>query len=90
MALVKLPTPMRAYTNNQTELQINGSCVGEVVNKLVVLFPALREYIYNDRQQLRPYVTIFVNQVNIRDLQNLDTLVNDKDRLVMILSIAGG
>lgn len=90
MALVKLPTPMRAYTDNQTELQIKGATVGEVLNKLVAQFPTLRDYIYNDRQELRPFVTIFVNQVNSKDINSLDTPLSDEDRLVMVLSIAGG
>jgi molybdopterin converting factor small subunit len=90
MALVKVPVPMKAYTENQTEFHISGSTVGEVVEKLVALFPAVRDYILNDRQQLRPFVTIFVNQENIRDLQSLETPLKDDDRLMMIFSIAGG
>jgi molybdopterin converting factor small subunit len=90
MALIKLPVPMRAYTDNQTELHIQGSNVGEVLNHLIAQFSSLSGYLFNDRQQLRPFVTIFVNQVNIKDLQDLATPVNDEDRLVMILSIAGG
>ena len=90
MALVKLPTPMRVYTDNQTELQIRGATVSVVLGKLVSQFPALRDYIFNDRQELRPFVTIFVNQVNIKELNSLETPVTDEDRLVMVLSIAGG
>lgn len=90
MAIVKLPTLMRVYTDNRTELQILGSTVGEVLENFVTQFPALQNYIYNKHQELRPFVTIFVNQVNIKDLQDLSTPVGDEDRLVMVLSIAGG
>jgi len=90
MAIVKLPTPMRVYTENQTEFQIDGSNVGEVLKKLAIQFPALNDYIFNSRQELRPNVTVFVNQVNIRDLKLLDTPLLDNDRLRMVLSIAGG
>jgi molybdopterin converting factor small subunit len=90
MALVKLPVPMRAYTDNQTEFHISGSTVGEVLSNLTAQFSSIGEYLFNDRRQLRPFVTIFINQVNIKDLQDLATPVRDEDRLVMILSIAGG
>ncbi len=90
MALVKIPTPMRAYTDNQTEVHLMGSTVGEVLEKLVAQFPAVRDYVFNDRRELRPFVTIFINQVNIRDLHSLDTSVKDEDQLLVVLSIAGG
>jgi adenylyltransferase/sulfurtransferase len=90
MAFVKLPTPMRVYTDNQTELQISGSNVGEVLSKFVTQYPALQDYIFNKNQEIRPYVTIFVNQVNIKDLKSLDTPLVNEDCLMIVLSIAGG
>jgi molybdopterin synthase sulfur carrier subunit len=50
----------------------------------------MRPHITNSDGQLRPFVNIFLDENNIRDLQGLDTPLKDGDKLLMIPSIAGG
>jgi adenylyltransferase/sulfurtransferase len=53
-------------------------------------FPALRPHLFNGDGQLRPFVNLFLNDENIRDLQGLETPLSTDDRLMLIPSIAGG
>jgi adenylyltransferase/sulfurtransferase len=39
---------------------------------------------------LRPFVNLFVGENNIKDLQGVDTLVKDGEKIMLITSIAGG
>jgi molybdopterin converting factor small subunit len=90
MAILKIPTPLRSYTNGQTEISVRGSTVGEVMLDLVTQFPALRPHLYNGKDELRPFVNLFLNSENVKDLQGMDTPLAEDDRLLLIPSIAGG
>jgi len=54
------------------------------------LHPSLRQHLYNSSGQLRPFVNLFLNEDNIKDLQGLETPLQEGDRLMLIPSIAGG
>jgi adenylyltransferase/sulfurtransferase len=90
MPTLKIPTPLRSYTDGQTEVSLEGNTVGEVMDGLVTRYPTLRPHLFNGEDQLRPFVNLFLNDNNIKDLQGLDTPLKDGDRLMLIPSIAGG
>ncbi len=90
MATIRIPTPLRPYTNGQSDLQIAGKTVGQVLDNLVQQYPALRTHIFNENGELRPFVNLFIGEDNINDLQGITTPVQDGDRLLLIPSIAGG
>jgi adenylyltransferase/sulfurtransferase len=46
--------------------------------------------LFNDSGELRPFVNLFVGENNIKDLQGVNTPIQDGDKLVLIPSIAGG
>jgi adenylyltransferase/sulfurtransferase len=90
MITLKIPTPLRTYTNGQTEISVQGGTVATAMNDLVTQFPALRPHLFNGKAELRPFVNLFINSENIKDLHGLDTPLEDGDRLMLIPSIAGG
>ncbi len=90
MATLKIPTPLRSYTNGQAEISVRGANVAEAMNDLVGQFPTLKPHLYNGDGNLRPFVNLFVGENNIKDLQGVNTPIKDGDRLVLIPSIAGG
>jgi molybdopterin converting factor small subunit len=90
MAKLKIPTPLRAYTNGQVEVNVNGGSVASAMTDLIGQFPALKPHLYNEGGELRPFVNLFVGENNIRDLQGLETPISDGDRVILIPSIAGG
>ncbi len=90
MPSLRIPTPLRTYADGQTEVVLNGSTVSEVMNNLVEQYPSLRPHLFNGEAQLRPFVNLFLNEDNIKDLQGMDTPLKEGDRLMLIPSIAGG
>lgn len=90
MAVLRIPTPLRAYTNGQAEVPVAGANVGEAMGDLVKQFPALKPHLYNSEDSLRPFVNLFVGQDNIKDLQGLETPLDDSAQVRLIPSIAGG
>lgn len=90
MPVLRIPTPLRAYVNGQTEVTLEGNTVSAVMVNLVEEYPALRPHLFNGEGQLRPFVNLFLNEDNIKDLQGMDTPLQENDRLMLIPSIAGG
>jgi molybdopterin converting factor small subunit len=87
---IRIPTPLRAYTNGQNEIAVEGQTVGEALENLVSLHPALRQHLFSSEGRLRAFVNLFLNDENIKDLNGVDTPIGPTDRLMLIPSIAGG
>ncbi len=90
MAILKIPTPLRSYTEGLTEVKVSGKNVGQAMQQLVDRYPTLRPHLYNGDGRLRPFVNLFVGENNVKDLQGLETPLEEEARLLLIPSIAGG
>ena len=90
MAVLKIPTPLRSYTNGLTEIHVSGSNVAEAMESLVQQYPTLRPHLYNGEGRLRPFVNLFLGENNVKDLQGLETPLDENARVLLIPSIAGG
>ncbi len=90
MPVLKIPTPLRSYTDGQAEIRVQGSNAAEALQHLVEQYPALKPHLYNGDGHLRPFVNLFLGEHNIRDLQGLQTPLDEETRLMLIPSIAGG
>ena len=90
MTTLKIPTPLRQYTNGHAEVAGSGPNVAEAMQNLVEQFPALEQHLYNGNGEMRAFVNVFLGEDNTRDLQGLETPLNEGDTLRIIPSIAGG
>lgn len=90
MAVLKIPTPLRSYTNGQAEISVVGGNVAEAMQSLVEQYPTLRPHLYNGDGRLRPFVNLFLGENNIKDLQGMETPLDENARVLLIPSIAGG
>jgi len=90
MPVLRIPTPLRTYTNGQSDVIVSGSNISDALTDLTAQYPALKPHLFNDGGELRPFVNLFVGENNIKDLQGVNTPIQDGDRLVLIPSIAGG
>jgi molybdopterin synthase sulfur carrier subunit len=90
MATLKIPSPLRTYSNGQAVVEVTGSTVSEALNSLIDQYPDFQQHLFNGQHDLRPFVNLYLNSEDIRHLQNLDTPLRAEDRLVIVPSIAGG
>ncbi len=90
MATVRIPTPLRKYTQGQEEVTIDGTNVGALLESLESNYPGIRERICDDKGAVRRFVNIFVADEDIRFLDNLDTSVGESDEVSIVPAIAGG
>jgi adenylyltransferase/sulfurtransferase len=87
---IHIPTPLRRFTGDQGEVQVEGGTVGEALGDLTRLHPALRRHLYTDDGALRSFVNLFLNDEDVRHLQKDATPIKVGDTLSIIPSIAGG
>ena len=90
MSSVRIPTPLRKLTNELEVVQASGANIGEVLASLDKAFPGLKERICDDSGQVRRFVNIFVNDEDIRFLDNTSTPVKEADEISIVPAIAGG
>ena len=90
MATLRIPTPLRAYTSGKSEVNVSGARISEALADLTTQYPAIKPHLFNEGDELRPFVNLFLGENNIKDLQGMNTPIGDGDKLVLIPSIAGG
>ena len=90
MATVRIPSPLRRYTNNQSKVEGNGANIIQLIENLESQYPGVKSRLCDDRGQIKRYVNIFVNGEEIRTLQGDETVVADNDEVSIIPAMAGG
>ena len=90
MPIVRFPALMKFYVDNQSEFQVNGSTVTNLLENILVRYPALKSHLFDANGELRRHFNIFVNGVHLRDLDGLDTKLNQDDKVILMASAAGG
>ena len=87
---MNIPTALRQYTRNQSDLQVDASTVQETLQKLDGLFPGLKAFILNESSELRRYVNVFVNGKDIRSGDGIMTKLREGDHVMIVPAVAGG
>jgi len=89
-ARVRVPTPLRRFTGGAEEVNATGATVAALVEDLEKHHPGIKERICDEEGKIRRFVNIFVNGDDIRFLDNLETVIKDRDEVSIIPAIAGG
>jgi molybdopterin converting factor small subunit len=85
-----IPSVLRPQVGDQSRLEVDGTSVGEVLNTIAAQYPEFGKRLFADATKLNRYINVFVNEEDIRFLQQLETPVGAKDEVTLIPSIAGG
>ena len=86
---VQIPTPLRPNAGGQAVVEVAASTVGESLAKLIEIHPAMGGKLF-DNGNLRRFVNIYVNDEDIRYLENLATPIKEGDKIGIILAESGG
>jgi len=87
---VRIPSPLRSYTQGADVVETEGASVGEVLNSLKSKAAGIETRLFKGPQQLNRFVNIYVNDEDIRFLKNLDTPVKNGDEISIVPAVAGG
>ncbi|HXW66669.1 MAG TPA: molybdopterin-synthase adenylyltransferase MoeB [Thermoplasmata archaeon] len=87
---VRLPTPLRAFAGGHAEVASEGATVGAVVQGVANAYPGLRPHLFTADGALRNFVSVYLNDEDVRYLERDATPVKDRDVVSIVPAIAGG
>ncbi len=87
---VRIPTPLRQYTEQESEVQLEGATVGEILEGFKTRFPDAGSRFFSAESKTSRFVNLYLNDEDIRFLGDLDTPVKDEDTVSIVLAVAGG
>jgi len=87
---VRIPTTLRSLAGGSSEVEVDGSTVGEALKALDAAHPGFADRLLDDEGNLRRFVNVFVADDDVRYLQGLDTPVPDGETVAIIPAVAGG
>lgn len=88
--MVRIPTPLQKLTQNKSEVEVKGANIKELITDLEKNFPGIKDRLYDESGKLRKFINIYVNEEDIRFLEQDKTTLKDGDEVSIIPAIAGG
>ena len=85
---VRIPSPLRQYTEQVSEIRMEGKTVGEVLENFKARFPEADTRFFSTKTSR--FMNLYLNDQDVRSLENLKTPVNENDTLSIVFAIAGG
>jgi len=90
MPIIRIPAPLRRLTNDEEEIPVTGTTVGEAITRLDETHPGLGERILDEHGTIHRFVNVFLNDEDVRFLQENSTPVTESDVISIVPAIAGG
>ncbi|MDR1066678.1 MAG: MoaD/ThiS family protein [Clostridiales bacterium] len=87
---ILIPTALRAFTDRRGEVQAEGKTVGEAVASFAKAYPDIRRHLYEEDGTLRSFINVYVGEMNVKNLDGVDTRLKDGDTVTLVPAIAGG
>ena len=90
MPVLSLPSVLTPLTGGQHTISATGTTVEKALNDVVSRFPALAPRLRDENGAPYPFVTIYLNDEDIRFLGGFDAQVQSGDELSVVPAVAGG
>ena len=87
---IRIPTVLRTHVDGQTKVDMAGGTVGQVLGALLDAHPTLKGRLMDEQGEVNRFINVYLNDEDVRFLENLETSVKDGDTLMIVPSIAGG
>lgn len=89
MVTIRLPTVLRRLANDQADVLVDASNIGEALQALARTHPGVGSQLL-DAGRVRPFVRVFLGAQDMAALQGPLTPVGRTDVLRIVPAIAGG
>lgn len=86
---VRIPTPLRKLTHDVELVQVSSGTIAGAIAELQNQFPGIAERLIDEKGEVRRFVNIYLNEEDIRFLDNQTTVIKDGDEISIIPAIAG-
>lgn len=90
MVEVEIPATIRAAVGSPAQVAVEGLSVREVLESLSVTYPPMRPRLIGEDGKLHRFVNVYVNGIDIRQLDGDATRLIGKERVQILSAISGG
>ena len=90
MTTVRVPPVLRTATGGLKQVEVGGDTVGEAIAGLTAAYPGLATQLLDAQGGLNRFVNVYLNDTDVRHLEELATPVGERDTLVLLPAMAGG
>lgn len=90
MPVLNLPSVLTPLTGGQHTIPAKGSTVAEALDDVVRRFPALSLRLRDEHGAPYPFVTIYLNDEDIRFVGGFDAQLQPDDEVSVVPAVAGG
>jgi MoaD family protein len=87
---IQIPTALRPQAGDNPSIDLAGATVSELLTALSGQYPELGKRLFKEEGEINRFINIYVNDEDIRFLDNLDTAVSANDEVSIVPAIAGG
>lgn len=87
---IRIPTTLRTLTGGESQVQVEGATVGEVLANLDAAHAGFSDRLFDEDGSLRRFVNVFVADDDVRYLDGVATPVPDGETVSIIPAVAGG
>lgn len=87
---VRVPPVFRTLTGGESQVQVDGGTVQEVLDALEAAHPGFADKLIDADGKLVRYVNLFVDDDDVRFMDGLATPVPDGGMLSIMQAVAGG
>ena len=87
---VKIPTILRTYTGGSADVTVSGATLADALADLDAQYPGIGARVLDDEGRLRRFVNVYVNDDDVRFLEDLQTATPDGASISIIPAVAGG
>jgi molybdopterin synthase sulfur carrier subunit len=87
---IHLPAMLAKLAADQQVLEATGSTVGDALSDVIARFPALESRLRDGDGKPYPFVTVYLNEEDIRFQGGFAAPVQDGDELIVVPTVAGG
>ena len=88
--VIRIPTPLRSYTQGADEVRVDAVTVGDALAALGTLHDGVLARLLTPSGEPRQFVNFYLGSQNVRVLNGLQTPVKDGDVVSIIPAVAGG
>jgi sulfur-carrier protein len=87
---VRIPTILRTYTQDQSQVDADGATLAAVIDSLESSFPGIKARVVDEQGALRRFVNIYVAEEDVRFANGLETPTPEGTQISIIPAVAGG
>ena len=85
-----IPSSLQKYTDNNKKINITALNIRDMIKEINFVYPGFEKQILDDANSIKRFLNIYINDEDIRFLDNENSLLKDGDKVIILTAVAGG